>query len=89
MSGTWEERGLLKWRQRSASQTENFIYTGSIKPMSFAVDEVYDLPLLTRKRLAKYPILRYIPFLPSYESRNTDTKMTISANGPETNAEEV
>ncbi|XP_028392826.1 solute carrier family 23 member 1-like [Dendronephthya gigantea] len=58
LSGTDEERGILKWRKTHECQSgEVHIERASI--------HTYDIPFLT-SRLQKFPIVRHVPFLPYY-----------------------
>ena len=58
LSGTEEERGILKWRKiHECPSDEVTIQMASI--------HTYDIPFLT-SRLQEFPIVRHIPFLPYY-----------------------
>ncbi|XP_046843448.1 solute carrier family 23 member 1-like isoform X2 [Xenia sp. Carnegie-2017] len=72
LPGTDQERGILKWRHVEEESSEGGVKTASI--------HTYDIPYLTRFT-QKFPIVRYVPFLPYYPNYEGDVENAKQHNG--------
>ena len=73
-AGTAEERGMTATRGRQ-TQSE------SDDQASSETDEVYDVPVPVRCRLALKPLCRYVPFMPCYDSQHITGQLRRIFNG--------
>ena len=78
LSGTEEERGILKWRKTHECQSNKVT-------IQMASIHTYDIPFLT-PWLQEFPIVRHVPFLPYYGKKKDVEDLTYWSNEDEKNS---